>query len=190
MANNEFLSKWLAKLKKVKHIEVYAVILLAVVVLAIWFIPTGDDTRATTVDTSKYTTTEEYAHTLETKLNNVLSAISGAGSVQCMVTLDGEVERVLAYSNDEQSSSTSNTTSNGTTNKTESSTSNKEPILINVNGSSEPLVLYEIMPDIKGIVIVASGAGDVRVKLDILKAVQALLNVQSSQVEIFVKGNN
>ena len=62
--------------------------------------------------------------------------------------------------------------------------------VINVNGSSEPLVLYEIMPDIKGIVIVASGAGDVRVKLDILKAVQALLNVQSSQVEIFVKGNN
>ena len=46
------------------------------------------------------------------------------------------------------------------------------------------------MPDIKGIVIVASGAGDVRVKLDILKAVQALLNVQSSQVEIFVSGNN
>ena len=189
MANNEFLSKWLAKLKNVKHIEVYAVILLAVVVLAIWLIPTGD-TRATSIDTSKYTTTEEYAHSLETRLNNVLSAISGAGSVQCMVTLDGEVERVLAYSNDEQNSSTSNTTSNGTTNKTESSTSNKEPILINVNGSSEPLVLYEIMPDIKGIVIVASGAGDVRVKLDILKAVQALLNVQSSQVEIFVSGNN
>ena len=186
MANKEVFSKWLEKLKKVKHIEVYAVILLAVVIIAIWLFPTGSDTQ-TSASVGTGTTTEQYARSLEERLNKVLSSIAGAGSVDCMITLDGEVERVLAYSNDEQNSSTENTTSSGTTNKTESSTSNKEPIIINVNGTSEPLVLYEIMPDIKGIVIVSSGADDVRVKLDILKAVQALLNVTSAQVEIFVK---
>ena len=186
MANKEVFSKWLEKLKKVKHIEVYAVILLAVVIIAIWLFPTGSDTQ-TSASVGTGTTTEQYSRSLEERLNKVLSSIAGAGSVDCMITLDGEVERVLAYSNDEQNSSTENTTSSGTTNKTESSTSNKEPIIINVNGTSEPLVLYEIMPDIKGIVIVSSGADDVRVKLDILKAVQALLNVTSAQVEIFVK---
>ena len=191
MANeNAFLSKLFAKLKKVKHIEVYAVIFLAIVVMAIWLFPSGGSKQTSIEQSFSTTTTAEYAKSLENRLNSVLSAIDGAGSVQCMITLDGGIERVLAYSNDEKNSSTQNTTSNGTTNKTETSTSNKEPILITVNGSSEPLVLYEIMPDIKGIVVVASGANDVRVKLDILKAVQALLNVQSSQIEIFVKGNN
>ena len=47
----------------------------------------------------------------------------------------------------------------------------------------------EIMPPVKGVVVIAEGAGNVRVKLDLLKAVQALLSVSSSQVEIF-KGNN
>lgn len=184
-----FLSKCVAKLKKIKHIEIYAVIFLAVIVLVIWFYPSGK-TTPTSTQNSNLSSTAEYAKSLENRLNTVLSAIAGAGSVQCMITLDGEIERVLAYSNDEKNSFTQNTTSNGTTNKTETSTSNKEPILITVNGASEPLVLYEIMPNIKGIVVVASGAGDVRVKLDILKAVQALLNVESSQIEIFVKGNN
>ncbi len=190
MAKDTNMSKWLTKLKNIKHIEVYAVILLAVVVLAIWLMPMGNSSQTSTspLDDANLTTTAEYALQLETRLNNVLSAISGAGEVQCMITLDGEVERVLAYSNDERNSSTENTTSSGSSNSTSTSTSNKEPILITVNGSSQPLVLYEIMPDIKGIVVVASGAGDVRVKLDILKAVQALLNVQSSQIEIFVKG--
>lgn len=184
-----FLSNLVAKLKKVKHIEVYAVVILAVVIIAIWFFPTSK-TAQTSVQPTATTSTEEYARSLENRLNNVLSSISGAGTVQCMITLNGEIERVLAYSNDEKNSSTQNTTSNGTTNKTETSTSNKEPIIINTGAGNEPLVLYEIMPDIKGIVVVASGASDVRVKLDILKAVQALLNVESSQIEIFVRGNN
>lgn len=191
MAKNwAFLSNWFTKLKKIKHIEIYAVILLSVVVLAIWFLPNDSQKSVSTNTASTSTTTAEYAKSLEDRLCKVLSSISGAGSVQCMVTLDGEIERVLAYSDDQKNSSSSNTSSNGTTNKSETTTSSKEPILVTVNGKTEPLVLYEIMPNIKGIVVVASGAGDVRVRLDILKAVQALLNVDSSQIEIFVKGND
>ena len=189
MANNfAFISKWFEKLKKIKHIEIYTVILLGLFLLGFWLLP-GDSvtTSSTTVGSQGQTSTAQYATTLENRLNSVLSSILGAGSVQCMITLDGEVERVLAYSDDQKNSSSSNTSSSGTTNTSETSTSSKEPILVSVNGKSEPLVLYEIMPDVKGVVVVASGAGDVRVRLDILKAIQALLNVESSQIEIFVK---
>ena len=133
------------------------------------------------------TSTSVYVSSLEDRLGSVLGAIEGAGEVKCMITLNGEIERVVAYSNDEKNSSSSNTTTSGATNSSNTSTISKEPILITVNGRTEPLVLYEIMPSIKGIVIVATGADNVRVKLDILKAVQALLNVESSQVEIFTK---
>ena len=149
-----------------------------------------DNKQGSTLDTNgKVSSTENYLLSLETRLNDVLSAIEGAGDVKCMITLNGEVERVVAYSNDEKKSSSSNTTSSGATNSSNTSTVSKEPILITVNGKTEPLVLYEIMPSIKGIVIVASGADNIKVKLSLLKAVQALLNVESSQVEIFTKQN-
>lgn len=183
-----FLNKYLAKLKKIKHIEVYAVIILVVAILIIWFLPTTSENKGKVSGTiNKTSATLEYAQSLESRLNTVLSTIDGAGQVSCMITLDGEIELVLAYADDQKNSTTENTTSGGTTNKTETSNSSREPILVNVNGSSEPLVLKEILPDVRGVVVAATGADNVRVKLDILKAVQALLNVDSSQVEIFCK---
>ncbi len=184
-----FLNKYFLKLKKIKHIEVYALIILVIAILAILFWPAGskNSTQSTSVSSGNITTTLEYAKMLESRLNSVLSQISGAGDTSCMITLDGEIERVLAYADDQKNSSTENTTSNGSTNKTETSNESREPIIITVNGKSEPLVIKEIMPNVKGVVVVASGADNIKVKLDILKAVQALLKVDSSAVEIFCK---
>lgn len=184
-----FLNKYWAKLKKVKHIEIYAVIILVVVVLAILFVPTSSQPQKSETNSS-ITSTTQYALSLENRLNSVLRDIAGAGDVSCMVTLDGEIERVLAYSNDIKNSSTQNTTSSGSVNKTETENSSREPIIITVNGASEPLVIKEIMPAVKGVVVVATGANNVKVKLDILKAVQALLKIESSQIEIFCKTSN
>lgn len=185
-----FLNNFFSKLKKVKHIEVYAVILLVVVVFAVWFLPNGSpQQKSSEKKVGSTTTTIEYAQSLEKRLNAVLRDISGAGEVNCMVTLDGEVERVFAYADDKKNSSTQNTTSSGAVNKTETENSSKEPIIISVNGSNEPLVIKEIMPNVKGVVVVATGADNVKVKLDILKAVQALLKIESSQIEIFCKNS-
>lgn len=185
-----FLNNFFAKLKKVKHIEIYAVIVLAVVVLGIWFLPNESSKKTDSNYLVTTTTTTKYAESLENRLNKVLKDIAGAGEVSCMITLDGEVERVLAYSDDQKNSSTQNTTSSGTVNKTETENSSKEPIIITVNGSNEPLVIKEIMPAVKGVVVVATGANNVKVKLDILKAVQALLKIESSQIEIFCKSSS
>lgn len=185
-----FLNNFFAKLKKVKHIELYSVVLIAVVVLCVMFFPNENKTQKTIVSQSVTTSTAQYAESLENRLNKVLKDIAGAGEVSCMITLDGEIERVLAYSDDQKNSSTQNTTSSGAVNKTETENSSKEPIIITVNGSSEPLVIKEIMPAVKGVVVVATGADNVKVKLDILKAVQALLKIESSQIEIFCKSSN
>lgn len=184
MANKLNLFGWL---EKVKSKRLYVVLVAVFIGAGVFLLFISDHQESSQPTTSQLSTTESYLNNLEERLNNVLSAIVGAGEVKCMITLDGEVERVVAYSNDEKKSSSSNTTTSGATNSSNTSTISKEPILITVNGKTEPLVLYEIMPAIKGIVVVASGADSVKVKLDILKAVQALLKVESSQVEIFTK---
>ena len=182
----KFWTKWkiIDKLKKIKHFEIILVILLALIVALIWFWDWGSSTEASVDKTS---TESDYATQLETKLEKLLGNITGAGSVSVMITLDGTTQLVLAYTTDEKKNSTENTTSSGTSSKTETVNTSTSPVIITTNGSSSPLVLTEILPEVKGVVVLAEGANDIKVKLEILKAVQALLGVTSSQVEIFVK---
>ena len=105
-----------------------------------------------------------------------------------MITFNGATELVLATQKDEKTSKSTNSSTSGASNSTETTTVSTEPILITENGSTNPIVLMEILPEIKGVIVVAQGADNVKVKLDLLKAVQALLTVDSNQIEIF-KGN-
>ena len=164
------------------------VVLLIAVVLIIWFADFGTNANKTTKDTTSTSSLSQYTTELENKLSATLSQIEGAGSVSVMITLDGSSQLILAYETESKSNTTDNTTSSGTSTKTNNTTANSTPIIINSNSQSTPLVLSEIMPDVKGVVVVCEGANNIRVKLNILEAVQALLGVSSSQIEIFVKG--
>ena len=45
--------------------------------------------------------------------------------------------------------------------------------------------ILEKFPEIQGVVIVAEGAGNAAVKLEIIRAVQALLEVPNEKIEVF-----
>ena len=68
----------------------------------------------------------------------------------------------------------SSTTSSGTTvNKTN---------VVMLNG--QPVVQEEIYPKIKGIVVVAQGAGNVAIKMNILSLIQTVIDVENSKINI------
>lgn len=179
-------SKIINKLKNVKHIEIYLIIALVLIVLLIWFADFSPKTKEEPQTTTN--SVADYTLNLEKRLSNTLSQIDGVGEVSVMITLDGSSQLILAYETESKSNTTDNTTSSGTSTKTNNTTANSTPIIINSNGQSRPLVLSEIMPEIKGVVVVCEGADNIRVKLNILEAAQALLGIKSSQIEIFVKG--
>ncbi len=176
------------KLKKIKHIEFIVVGVLAAIIIFIVFADFNKPQTKTTsseISLNKSSSTFEYASQLENRIEGTLSKISGAGNVKVLLTFNGVKELVLAKQTDEKTSKTTNSAANGTQNSTETSTVSTEPVLVNENGSTNPIVLMEILPEIKGVIVVAQGADNIRVKLDLLKAIQALLKVDSSQVEIF-----
>ena len=183
-------SKLITKLKGIKHLNIILLTLLVALILIIWFADFGTNTneKQTSTSTSGTNTLSDYTTLLETKLSKTLSQIEGAGNVDVMITLDGASQLILAYDTESRTNSTDNTTASGTSTKSNNTTTNSTPIIITKNGQSEPLVLSEIMPNIKGVVVVCEGANNIRVKLNLLQAVQALLGVNSGQIEIFVKG--
>ena len=123
-----------------------------------------------------YTTSLDYVDRIEEKLEVLLSNIKGAGKTEVMISIDSSPQLVIAENVEEKSV----TTSSGTTVTVVTS-----PILVTEKGESNPLVLQETLPEIKGVLIVSQGAKDIQVKLNIISAVTTLLGIDCNSVQVF-----
>ncbi len=172
-------NKFKAIVKKYFKVILLAILML-VGVVAYFTLTSKPNTKVSASKTisNKYITTMEYCDDLEQKLTKVLSRVKGAGNVSVMITLDGSPE--IKYASDEDSRTSSNS---GSTTTTSSST----PIIVNSGGESTPLITSESLPEVKGVIVVSSGASDISIKLDILNAVSTLLDISREKV-IVLKG--
>ena len=172
---NSFLNgKFFQKLKNIKHIELILAIIFGSIIVLIYISSLGNSTSQQSSTVSSFSISE-YSSFLENKLENVLSKIEKAGNVSAMITFESGTEYV--YATNEESKTNSNTSSGVTTSTTTTSIS---PYTKN----SEGLVVKEILPKINGVVVVATGARDTKVKLEIIKAIQALLEVPLANIEV------
>lgn len=162
-----------------KNFKLVLLIIVGLVTIIIFFGFGSNKTSSTSssvVSTSSYISTMDYCEIIENKLIEVLSKVDGAGNISVMVTVDGSPE--LVYANEQDKTSSSNS-SGSTTSSTYSS-----PIIIDANGSSSALVMTEVLPAVKGVIVVSSGAGNVATKLNLLNAVSTLLDISTEQVTI------
>lgn len=128
----------------------------------------------------------EYVSELEEKLTGILTEIQNAGKVSVMITLKTGTEIIPA----KDESITDKTTDEkdvegGTRNIIEKNTSDQVVFMNDQGGTSKPLVLKEVNPEIKGVIIVAEGAKDPKVKLQLTEAVQTVLDVPAYRVSVF-----
>ena len=184
--NKGFLSKLLnfksgIKINKLKNAKVLILIFAFILIVLLYF-----KFSSTSLKTSDsygqvfyYTNSLDYANALENKITNVVSQISGAGKVTTMLTLASSLEIIYAESTNEKNDST---VSSGST--TTSTNSSSETIIVKNNGDNSPLVIKEILPKIKGVVIVCDGAKDVKLKMEIVQAVKALLEIPSDNIQV------
>ena len=127
----------------------------------------------------------EYTKKLEEKLAEVVSRIDGAGKCTVMVTLDTSFETVYANnaSIDEKLSDMETPVS-----KTER-TSEKQLVLLNSKESGEtPIVVKEICPRIKGVVVVCDGGSDSEIQSKIIQAASVAFHLSTNR--IYVTGSS
>ena len=168
------------KLKKIKHLDIILTVLFIAIILLIYF-STSNNEKSDSITENKIVvekTNDEnnlinnYANEVEQKLCKVLSELKDVGKVSVAVKLSGNTEYIYAYTTIVEF------LQDGTRLET------KTPILSNEDG--KPIVLQTILPSIESIVVIASGAKDTNVKLDILKIVELLYNLPSAKIEIFI----
>lgn len=156
------------KIKSIKHIHIYVAVLIAIALCLGYFGFLKKDDKNLEISTETQDSTEEYVKKLENKLANVLSKISGAGNVSVLITLE------CGFGYEYASNEETRTTSSGDTLTT------KSVIMV----SNEPVVEREIYPKVKGVVIVASGAGNFSVKMNLMNACMTVLEIDSSDITI------
>ena len=63
-----------------------------------------------------------------------------------------------------------------------------QPATVTGEEGQEAIVLYEKEPQVRGVLVVAEGAGDPSVRLDLQRAVQAVTGAPLKAIEVFEMG--
>ena len=171
---------FLKKLKTVKHIEIIIFAIFIIIALLIAFsgsnpfsFLSSNESKQTTTTSYSYFSTLDYVRTQEEKMANLLKDIDGVNDVKVMLSIKSSGEIIYAKNIEEK-------TSQSVTTKTESI------VFVSSNGESKPLILMEKLPEFNGAVIVTESAKDVKVKLNIISAVQTALGIASDSINVLV----
>lgn len=153
MSEQKGFKKLLSKVK----IEYLIVIILAIVCLFVVFNGTKKESS------SQANSVDNYVESLENKLTDSLSKVSGAGKVKVIISVESKMETVLASSR-----------------KSEDGITVEEPFIV----GGKTVVLTENYPEITGVIIVAEGANTLSVRVGLINATKVFLNVDSDKIEI------
>ncbi len=128
----------------------------------------------------------DYSRKLERDLSSILGKIRGAGKVSVMVTLKSGAE-IIPAKDEAISDKVTNEkdVSGGTRTINEKTTDDKVVFAAAQGGNSKPLIIKEVNPEIKGVIVVAEGAKDSKVKLELSQAVQTVLDIPAHRVTVY-----
>ena len=183
---------FLQKLKKIQSMEYFIFILAIAIIIALfgnWSQPKGNSQQtnaAANVSENPSDLSEEKEPETEFRLKRVLSAIKGAGNVEVMISYKSGKELVPAMNTVESNTQTEEKDSNGGIRKVSQSDTNSQPVSMTTSEGTKPLITREIQPEVLGVIVIAEGADDIYVRMELQKAVQTVLGVDSNQVDIFI----
>lgn len=122
---------------------------------------------------------------LEQRLVQILSEIEGAGHVKVMITGVSDGEVVHAFNQVEQSSLQEEQNEAGIVNKTDEIRREQELVFMDGDsGERVPVVTKRYRPEIRGVVVVADGAGSNVVRLNITNAVEVLMGLPAHRIQV------
>lgn len=187
-SENGIISRIAAVLKANKKLELAVYIGLALLIVLLYvstLFPKEKPSSAEPVANTQYAAQTELE--VEERLEAVLSSIRGAGRVEVMITYETGPEIVTAMNTD-TNSNRSETVDDEKESTVEQKTESQKPATVSGNGGTEPIVLTEKQPAVRGVIVVAEGADNVAVRMDLQRAVQTVLNVPASNIEVFALG--
>lgn len=123
----------------------------------------------------------DYSIFLENKLVKILSQLNGVGDVHVMITLEDSLEKVPAMNQTKTIETTNEIDSEG--GKRETIREDETTQIVNL--SNDVVILKEVKPNIKGVIVIAEGAEKPVILENIYEAVKTVLGISANKVQVF-----
>lgn len=127
---------------------------------------------------------DEYREKLERELEEILASAYGVGKVHAMVTLFSSPEIVIEKDSGYSRSQTNETDSEGGSRIITQMEERESTVFKTEGNESMPYVVKTLFPKVKGVVVVAQGAGKGSVDKTITEIVQALFDLEANEVKV------
>lgn len=139
------------------------------------FLPDKKEDNKTSVKGLK--TAEEFIAETEKKLTGIVGSIEGAGTCRVMVTLENGVEYVYAVEQDV------NTDRQEDSSRVSQRDDSKQSyIIVDTENGRQGLLVTEIQPTVKGVVVICQGGDQPLVQQRIKDTITTVLNISSKRV--------
>jgi stage III sporulation protein AG len=137
------------------------------------------DTNTTSYDPNTYIAE------MEDKLENVLKKVDGIGDVEVMITLKSSKEQVALKDSPYTQEGLNEVDGEGGS-RTDNSIQREESTVLftNEDGNTVPYIYKELEPEVEGVIVIAEGGDDVRIKMDIMEAAEVLFDVPVHKVKV------
>lgn len=127
----------------------------------------------------------EYCLALESRIEDILSAMEGVGKVQAMVTVSTSREMIVEKDEPVNRATVTETDGSGGTRSTNESSFEYETIFqTDSDGNKTPYVVKQIEPEIQGITVVAQGGGNAIVQKNISDVLEALFHIEAHKIKV------
>lgn len=180
------------KKRFIENCVFFIILGIIIVVTATWLFG-SESKKQTTIPSADTGSTKQVSASasadstnLEKRAETIISQINGVGKVDIMVTYESSSEKVPAYDTKNNDSTTNEKDKEGGTRVTDS---NNDESSVVFDGDKNPVIVKEMEPKIKGVVVVAEGASNQTVAQNILKAVKTLFDVPLYKIQVFEKNN-
>lgn len=121
---------------------------------------------------------------LEVKLANLLSQVRGAGAVAVNITLESGNMQEYAKNVVKETKTVQEKDNAGGIRSTTESKETENILVSRENGIDRPVMVRETRPVVRGVLVIAEGAGDSHVKASLTRAVEASLGIPPYKITV------
>lgn len=186
MKMQDFMQK--IKEKKLKRSD-WLILVLAGILILIIALPTDTKEKKQAEEakeniSKENNTMEASKDEIERKLEDILEKIDGARDVKVMITYQDSGTQVVEKDKNTSENSLEESDSTGGVRSTKEQQLQESTVYEEADAGNTPFVSKELLPKVEGILIVASGGDNQKVKQNISEAVLALFQVEAHRIKI------
>ncbi|WP_127585984.1 stage III sporulation protein AG [Paenibacillus koleovorans] len=147
--------------------------------------PDPNSTPVTSVkDTKDQSGFSGYEQSYEAAIRDILQTVVGVGDSDVLVTIESTEETVVQTNPKDSQRVTTEKDQNGAQRNITEVTRSGEVVLYDISGSQNPIIVKQIKPKVRGVVVVAKGAENATVKSMIVEAVSRGLDVPPHRISV------